>query len=412
MIPYRIETLFQREPWANWALFGLTIAASLSIQAGLFPEEVVDGFFVWGQGRPASMLGYMFNHGGFAHLAGNMVFLWVFGNAVCATVGNWLYLALYLGFGVVAALVHAQVGGQPMVGASGAIAGVVGMAVALYPVNKVTLFYTIGFASRTGRVGLWLLAVYWTAWDVLGAVLALGPVAYWAHLAGTATGLATGLLLLAAGVVTLTEFDHGSLLDLVLDREPPHKRRAANEEARAELQRAARAMLATYAEPFSLSEKSGSEPARRRLALRRRPADLESAPAVPTMLPEPRPAPGASPGAAHDCAARPQSLLAPALAQPLERGLQNPAAQPGNAGPTPAQAWPADLPDVRYFYFDGAGRFGPMGRAEFLGRLSGTPDTSRWWFWAEGMSEWRSVSALAGQSEGARPSVAADGVGR
>ncbi len=368
MIPYRVETLFQFEPWANKVLFGLTIALSLAIEGGVIPEEAVTQWCVLGAGGPQAILGYQFAHAGIAHLIGNMVFLWVFGNAVCATVGNFAYLVLYLGLGAFAGAAHVLLDGNPVVGASGAIAGIVGLAVAFYPVNRVNIFYSLGLVPRTGRLGLWILALYWTAWDVIGAALHLGPVAYWAHLAGTAGGLATGLLLLATQRVQLTEFDHGSLLDFLLRREPPHKIQAARETALAELQREARAYLQAYgsaADNTPVPSPDVAQPAavpKKRLRLKR--ADGTRAPEAETA------------GVVHFGAVHP-----------------GPAAPSPAAHPAP-QAWPESLPDARYFLFDGQFRHGPLNRAEFLHRLSRSADTTRWWYWMERMPEWRQVVEL------------------
>lgn len=370
VIPYRIDTLFQSEPWANWTVFGLTIATSLALQSGAIPLETVEHYFVLGKGGPIAAVGYLFAHGGILHLAGNMVFLWVFGNAVCATVGNLTYLALYLGLGAFAGLTHLLVGGEPVIGASGAIAGVVGLAVALYPINRVNVFYMISMVPRTGRILLWMLALYWTAWDVIGAWFHLGPVAYWAHLGGTTAGLASGLVLLAVGRAQLTEFDHGSLLDFLLRREPPHKLNPAEEAARIELRRAARALLESYsAESTAPAVSKGP----RKLALRK---PISSAPA----------------GIAEQTPSQPRSTEGACAASPVTFGAVRPATQPNPSHQ--ANAWPANLPDARYFYFDGFGRYGPMSRVEFLERLGSAPETSRWWFWAEGMTEWRRVSDL------------------
>jgi membrane associated rhomboid family serine protease len=358
VIPYRIETLFQYEPWANKLLFGATIATSLALECGLVPEAIVRQYFIWGEGGPLSLLGYQFAHAGFLHLAGNMVFLWVFGNAVCATVGNWTYLALYLGLGTFAGLVHKLVGGQPVVGASGSITGVVGLAVAFYPINKVNLVYSLGLVPRTGRIWLWALALYWTAWDLLGAAFHLGPVAYWAHLGGTAAGLAAGLLLLASGRVELTEFDHGSLLDFLMRRRPPHQAPPASavaETKKDELRRTARAYLEAYEAKPSPREGLGRTAQPQRLRLKQ----------VTGKTP-----PAAAPA------------FAPAAEQPVPAPVQQ------------ASAWPASLPDGRYFYFDGTTRYGPVSRSEFLNRVSLTPSTERWWFWTAGMQNWRRVSEI------------------
>ncbi len=365
MIPYRIETLFQYEPWANKVLFGLTIAASLAIEVGVFPEEVVQQYFVWGEGGPVALLGYMFAHAGIFHLAGNMVFLWVFGNAVCATVGNWAYLALYLGLGVFAGLVHMVVGGEPVVGASGAITGVVGVAVAFYPTNRVNLYYSLGLIPRTGRVALWVIALYWTFWDVIGALFHLGPVAYWAHLGGTAAGLAAGLLLLATARAQLTEFDHGSLLDRLLRRRPPHQIQAASAESLAELRRAELAFAATLPAPA--------------------PAIRLGAPAT---------------GAATPPLAAPPQRTGPEIR--LTGGVPvegTPTAAPrrvvvDRAPPVIRTARNPGLPDVPYFWFDGQRRHGPVPRAQFLATIAQAPDTAAYWFWAEGMANWLPVAEL------------------
>jgi membrane associated rhomboid family serine protease len=382
VIPYRIETLFQHEPWANKLLFGGTIVASLVLECRLLPEEVVRQYFIWGEGGPLSLLGYQFAHAGLAHLAGNMVFLWVFGNAVCATVGNWTYLGLYLGLGAFAGLVHTLVGGEPVVGASGSIAGVVGLAVAFYPVNKVNLFYSLGLVPRTGRIWLWILALYWSFWDVVGALFHLGPVAYWAHIGGTAAGLATGLGLLALGKVTLTEFDNGSLLDFILRRVPPHKAQPLPATPTAgtgkmELQRAAKACLEDYAAKPSPCEMLNRTIGPRKIQLHR-----TAMPQAPASVPTP------SSAHASPTTEVPSVRFGATTSAPLRLSARKAAPVRHNS------AWPATLPEVRYFYFDGTTQRGPIDRAEFLQTVSLAPSTERWWYWAEGMESWQRVSNI------------------
>ncbi len=363
MIPYHIETLYRHEPWASWVVLACTVGASLMIQFGGIPAAAVNQSFVLGQGGPEAFLCYLFAHSGIAHLLGNMVFLWVFGNAVCGTVGNLGFLALYFFLGAFVGFVHLLCGGAPLVGSSGAIAGLVGLSVAFFPTNRVNLYYSVLFATRTVSMPLWGAALYWTAWDVIGAWFGLGPTAYWAHLGGAAVGVGIGLVLLSLGVVQLTEFDNASLLDVMLRRMPPHKVRAA-QEARAELRRMARAFMHEYSELPAIELSPGG--ARPRLTLARSMAG-----------------------------ARPDSNTAPVQfgtrrTIPLKTATKT-AATAGEGRPA---AWPPELPDVRYFFFDGAQRQGPVRRGEFLAALSLTADTSRWWYWAEGMKEWRRVASL------------------
>ncbi|MBK8475451.1 MAG: rhomboid family intramembrane serine protease [Opitutaceae bacterium] len=487
MIPYRIETLYQHDPWANWAVFGTTIGTSLAILYGVIPQEVSEQYFVLGAGHPFSFVGYLFAHGGLVHLAGNMLFLWVFGNAVCATVGNLGYLLAYFGLGAFAGMLHLLVSGEPVIGASGAITGVVGMAVAFYPANRVSLVFLAGFMIRFFRTWLWGVALYWTTWDVIGAWLDLDNVAYWAHLGGTAAGLGLGLLLLATRRVQLTEFDRGSLLDSMLGRQPPHKPRPSSEMTTAQLQEAARAFRASLAaeaaEAAAVAGAVGKAGAKRttapaqaqgkkRLRLRLGPKPAGEDPDTPSARPaeslpaEPLPAdplPSASRPAAPPPAAPLPSVarsatpppaaplpLAPRATAPLpaappppvalsaapppaaplpsapppsapraaapvptapavpqsplvgvsssEPPSGTPASPPSNGARKPATAWPASLPEGRYFYFDGQDRLGPIARADFLARVSFAPDTSRWWFWVAGMQDWKRVSELTGQS--------------
>ncbi len=364
MLPYHIETLYRHEPWASWVVLACTMGASLMIQFGGISAGAANQYLSLGLGGPEAFLGYLFAHGSIAHLLGNMVFLWVFGNAVCGTVGNLGFLGLYFGIGAFAGFVHLLFGGAPLVGSSGAIAGLVGLSVAFFPTNRVNLYYSVLFATRSVSFPLWGVALYWMAWDAVGAWFDLGPAAYWAQLGGTAAGVGGGLLLLSLGFVQLTEFDNASLLDVLLRRLPPHKIRAA-EEARAELRRMARAVMHEYSELPAI-ELPTVDAARPRLTLARSMAGAR---------------PAASTAAVQFGSRR---------TIPLKTAAK--AAATAEAG-RPA-AWPPELPDVRYFYFDGAQRLGPVRRGEFLATLSLTADTSRWWYWAEGMQEWRRVASL------------------
>jgi membrane associated rhomboid family serine protease len=139
----------------------------------------------------------MFLHGGWLHLAGNLWFLWIFGNNVEGAMGHARFLAFYLLCGLVAAAL--QVVSQPssvvpMVGASGAIGGVMGAYVVLYPRVRVHMLFIIGFYVTTIAVpALWMLG-YWLLIQVVGGALSIGSTgggtAFWAHVGGFIAGAA------------------------------------------------------------------------------------------------------------------------------------------------------------------------------------------------------------------------------
>lgn len=209
--PYRIETLFKHWPVANWVIMGLT---ALMFLASLgFSDEAIDTLILGG-GSALGLFGHMFLHAGFMHLVGNLLFLWVFGNAVCAMMGSAAYLFLYFLFGLLAAVTHLVLDGATAVGASGAVNGVIGMAFAMYPRNDVSIFWFFFMRAGTFTIPLWVLTLFWFALDAYGAWRGTGRVAYWAHLGGFFTGAAAGMIGLKLGWLTLTAYDNATLADL------------------------------------------------------------------------------------------------------------------------------------------------------------------------------------------------------
>src|SRR5262249_27986860 len=135
------------------------------------------------------LIGHLLVHGDLLHLLGNMLFLWVFGNAVCAKVGNVAYIFLYFGLGIVAGLVSIWVEPARRIGASGAINGVVGMFVVWYLLNETSCWYACWFFSLA-RVGTFAVSSFWfvllwLAFDIWGALdRGDANIGYVAHLAG------------------------------------------------------------------------------------------------------------------------------------------------------------------------------------------------------------------------------------
>ena len=150
-----------------------------------------------GAGRPTTLITSMFMHGGWFHLIGNMWFLWVFGDNVEDVMGPFRFVAFYLLCGLTAAA--AQIATDlnstiPMVGASGAIGGVMGAYALLFPRARVNTLIFLGFFITTIQVPAVYMLGYWFVLQLLGGLPALGSsgggVAFWAHIGGFAGGIA------------------------------------------------------------------------------------------------------------------------------------------------------------------------------------------------------------------------------
>lgn len=199
MFPIRDDNPHFLTPFAT---LGLIVANGLSwvLLQGLGTEPALSAS-VLGLGLvPAdaawhSVLTSMFLHGSWLHLIGNMWFLWIFGNNVEDAMGHFRFLVFYLLCGVAAALAQVATdprSGIPMVGASGAIGGVMGAYVLLYPRVHVHLLVVLGFYVNTIAVPAFLMLGYWFALQLLSGVGTLGMkgggVAFWAHAGGFVAG--------------------------------------------------------------------------------------------------------------------------------------------------------------------------------------------------------------------------------
>jgi membrane associated rhomboid family serine protease len=152
-----------------------------------------------------TLLTSMFLHGGWLHLGGNMLFLFIFGDNVEHTFGTIFYLLFYLGAGIIASL--AQVWASPdsvipSLGASGAISGVLGAYIVLFPSNRVRVlvWYFILSLPALVVIGLWAALQFFNGFASIAETQQTGGVAYLAHVGGFITGLVVGLLVRAAGI--------------------------------------------------------------------------------------------------------------------------------------------------------------------------------------------------------------------
>ena len=225
MLPYHDENETQRTPYVTLVLIGVTVLAWVFVQGagatlplaqsvcdlGLIPGELTASLapgtqFPMGDrlvcltdpGRQVpNVITSMFLHGSWMHLLGNMWFLWLFGNNIEDSMTRPRFLAFYLFTGLAAAL--AQVAADPssavpMVGASGAISGVMGAYLVLFPRVRVFTILPLGFFITTVALPAWAMLLYWAFLQFAGGLTSIfaeqtGGVAFWAHLGGFIAGV-------------------------------------------------------------------------------------------------------------------------------------------------------------------------------------------------------------------------------
>jgi membrane associated rhomboid family serine protease len=144
----------------------------------------------------ATLVTSMFLHGGWMHLLGNMLYLWVFGNNVEDAMGHWRFILFYLVCGIAAVYAHAVPNADsevPMVGASGAISGVLGAYILLYPHARILVGIPLGIIVHTVRLSaLWVLG-FWFVMQIISSLLTpsgQAGVAFGAHIGGFVAGMA------------------------------------------------------------------------------------------------------------------------------------------------------------------------------------------------------------------------------
>jgi len=208
IIPYQVDVPLSRWPIANYVIIALTVG--LFLCQVVFPEEVIKPYILEGWSLQG-LLGSMWLHADIFHLAGNMIFLWVFGNAVCAKVGNVSYPFIYVAVGIASGMVHLAFSGEPAIGASGAINGIVGMYLVWYPLNAISCVLLIIVWAKTFLVASYWMILLWLIFDIWGASRGAEMVAYYAHLGGFAAGFALAFGLLRGKVVQMDELEKSLL---------------------------------------------------------------------------------------------------------------------------------------------------------------------------------------------------------
>ena len=206
MFPFRDHNHSGRTPFVTYALIVMNVLIFLTywteldnagyMNALLINWAMVPEFISQGYGQ-AGLLTSIFLHGGVMHLLGNMLFLYIFGDNIEDELGSAKFLGFYLGTGILANLAQyaiAPMSDVPVIGASGAVAGVMGAYLLLYPKARVDiiLIFIIFFKIFTLRA--WIVLGIWIAmqfWGGFGSDPETGGVAYWAHIGGFVAGIAT-----------------------------------------------------------------------------------------------------------------------------------------------------------------------------------------------------------------------------
>lgn len=179
-----------RQFMTTWGVVPAALTASFQGDASMF---------VW-----ITLITSQFLHGGIFHIAGNMLYLWVFGNNIEDKMGHVRFIIFYLTCGILAALSQwffAQNSTIPLVGASGAIAGIMGAYILRFPKSQILTLIPILFYITTIRIPAYVFLGFWFVQQALYSVVSLGVetdtggVAYWAHAGGFVFGAVLGPVL-------------------------------------------------------------------------------------------------------------------------------------------------------------------------------------------------------------------------
>ncbi len=204
MFPIRDHNPSLKTPYVTYALMAVNILVFLTYWSNLHNPQVINRFFFdWAMvpqfvtegDHYYSMITSMFLHGGFMHLAGNMLFLWIFGDNLEEQLGHIPYLAFYFAVGLAAGFAQIltdPTSPLPVVGASGAIAGVMGAYLLLFPKAKIDILIIIIVFFRVFPIPAWIMLGLWFAWQLVSGIATdaqASGIAYWEHAGGFLAGM-------------------------------------------------------------------------------------------------------------------------------------------------------------------------------------------------------------------------------
>lgn len=212
MIPYKDDNPTERLPIVTIVLIVINVIVFMAELAdesgnsvyyyGAIPRTLLGEESVQPVSAPVTLLTSMFMHGGILHLAGNMLYLWIFGNNIEDRMGKPRFIAFYMLGGVVAAYAHALSvpdSVTPMIGASGAIAAVLGAYLLIYPRAQVHTLIFLGFFVQVVRLPALIVIGFWAIIQIASGLLegssgASGGIAWFAHIGGFIFGLSAARL--------------------------------------------------------------------------------------------------------------------------------------------------------------------------------------------------------------------------
>jgi len=215
MIPLHDDNPTEITPFVTIAL--IVLCSLVFLYEASLPDHIAQAFVFQYGAIPAAIFGHedalpdvavgfpvtvtlltsMFLHGGWMHLIGNMLYLWIFGNNIEDVMGHGKFVVFYVVCGILAAMSHAltdPASGVPMVGASGAISGVLGAYLLLFPRAQVMVLIPLGFFTRAMYVPAGFVLGFWFVMQLLSSVMSVGHegggVAFFAHVGGFVAGMA------------------------------------------------------------------------------------------------------------------------------------------------------------------------------------------------------------------------------
>ncbi len=211
MIPFKVDNPSRTFPFVTvgliianiivflWEMMTPVEGEQIALLYGAIPHNLITFHSAQQVSPLESIFTSMFLHGGFLHVAGNMLFLWIFGDNIEDELGHFMFLLFYLFSGIVAVYAYALTDPKsmmPMIGASGAISGILGAYILLFPRAKVHTLLFFGFFWQVVRIPAVFVIGFWILLQVISGLLSAGSlqhggVAWFAHVGGFLAGLGT-----------------------------------------------------------------------------------------------------------------------------------------------------------------------------------------------------------------------------